>query len=309
MNELSLFSGAGGGLLGTKLLGWRTIGYVENNAYCQAVLKARIADGILDEAPIFGDIKRFIGNGFAATYNGMVDVLTGGFPCQPFSVAGKGLAENDPRNMWPETIACIRIVKPRFALLENVPGLLQKPYFRRILREIAESGYDLRWGVLGASDVGANHRRKRLWILAYAKGEQGGRIFEQGFQPHIRTGCSNVADTKHAGLSKRRRIGDVGETGEGLRGISCNDGAGRPVKENEALANSSFERLENVGQKIGGKTPGSENGVLRDSGHWWAIEPNVGRVAYGMASRVDRLKAIGNGQVPAVVKRIWELMA
>ena len=89
MNELSLFSGAGGGLLGTMLLGFRPIGYVEWDDYCQRVLAARIRDGFLSDAPIFGDIKTFISDGYAASYTGLVDVITAGFPCQPFSVAGK----------------------------------------------------------------------------------------------------------------------------------------------------------------------------------------------------------------------------
>jgi DNA (cytosine-5)-methyltransferase 1 len=89
MNELSLFTGAGGGLLGSKLLGWRTIGYVEKEPYCQKVIVQRIADGLLDAAPVYGDIRRFINDGYAANYQGMVDVVSAGFPCQPFSVAGK----------------------------------------------------------------------------------------------------------------------------------------------------------------------------------------------------------------------------
>src|SRR3990167_5510556 len=106
MNELSLFTGAGGGVLGSKLLGHRLVGYVEYEPYCQEILKQRIADGILDAAPIFGDIRKFISEGYAESYQG-VDLVSAGFPCQPFSVAGKGLGEKDPRNMWPATLRCI----------------------------------------------------------------------------------------------------------------------------------------------------------------------------------------------------------
>ena len=308
MNELSLFTGAGGGLLGTKLLGFRAIGYVENNPYCQKVLKARIADGILDEAPIFGDIRKFINDGFATMFNGMAHVVTAGFPCQPFSVAGKGLAENDPRNMWPETIEVIRKIRPQHALLENVPGLISKPYFRTILRQIAESGYDCQWGVLGADDIGACQHRKRLFLLladarlpepsrrneveegcegetlheltscrsnvANPKGQQDRRVQSSRLQPHISTGCANVADTN----------------GQGLQGM--------PQAEFKVLS---------------GKTKAPErresSRAMSKKRIWWAIEPNVGRVAHGVAHRVDRLKAIGNGEVPAVVKTIWRLMA
>ena len=172
MRELSLFTGAGGGLLGTKLLGWHTVGYVEFDDYCQKVLAQRIQDGFLDEAPIFGDIDHFIESGASKKYAGFVDVVTAGFPCQPFSVAGKQRGQDDERNKWPQTIQCIRDVRPRYALLENVPGLLNSGYFGEILTSLAEAGFDARWCVLGADDVGAPHRRKRLWILADSEGER-----------------------------------------------------------------------------------------------------------------------------------------
>lgn len=171
MRELSLFSGAGGGLLGSKLLGWTSVGYIEYEPYCQKVLRQRIADGILDAAPIFGDIRKFISEGYADAYQGMVDVVTGGFPCQPFSLAGKGFGEFDPRNMWPQTIEVIRRVRPKFAFLENVPGLLTHRYIERIFGDLAESGFDCRWDIIGASDVGADHERERIWIFAYPAAE------------------------------------------------------------------------------------------------------------------------------------------
>jgi len=172
MFELSLFSGAGGGLLGTKMLGWRCIGYVEKEPFCQQVIAARIADGLLDPAPIFGDIRQFIDGGYAASYSGLVDVVTAGFPCQPFSVAGRGRADRDERNLWPETFRVLRIVRPRFALLENVPGLLSRrhQYFEKILADLAASGFDAGWKIVSASEVGAPHKRDRLWIMAHAAG-------------------------------------------------------------------------------------------------------------------------------------------
>ncbi len=171
MRELSLFTGGGGGLLGTKLLGWESIGYVEWNEHCQKTIAQRIKDGFLPWAPIFCDIRSFIGEGYSESYSGMVDVITAGFPCQPFSLFGKGKAENDSRNMWPETISVIRTVKPKFCLLENVPGLLTHEYIRTIFRELAESGYNCRWRCLSAAELGANHKRDRLWIVAYSTRE------------------------------------------------------------------------------------------------------------------------------------------
>jgi DNA (cytosine-5)-methyltransferase 1 len=172
LNELSLFTGAGGGLLGTHLLGWRPVGYVEWNDYCQRVIAARIRDGILPAAPIFTDVREFAQSSAADQYRGIADVVTAGFPCQPFSLGGKQLGEADERNMWPATADVIRRVRPRFVLLENVTGLIVSGYIGTVLGDLAAMGLDARWGVLGGHHVGAAQRRERVWILAYAKGER-----------------------------------------------------------------------------------------------------------------------------------------
>lgn len=167
MRELSLFTGAGGGVLGTKLLGWQAVGYVEQDRYCQKVLRQRIDDGIFEDAPIFSDIDTFISEGFAQQYQGMVDVISAGFPCQGYSVNGKQGGEHDERNKWPATRDCIRIILPEFVFLENVPNLLVFEYYGQILRELAQIGYDVRWRVLSGAEVGAPHLRDRWWAVAY----------------------------------------------------------------------------------------------------------------------------------------------
>ena len=173
MKHISLFSGAGLGEWAVHyLLGWETVGYVEWNKYCQRVLKARIDDGSFCNAPIFGDIRVFVSDGYAAAYQGMVDVVSAGFPCQPFSAAGPMLRTDDLRNMWPATAECLRIIRPSYALLENVPTLLNSGYFPTILGDLAEMGMDAIWGVFSACALGAPHTRERLFILAYAVGER-----------------------------------------------------------------------------------------------------------------------------------------
>lgn len=167
MNELSLFTGAGGGLLGTHLLGWSPVGYVEWNEYCQRVIAARIADGYLPAAPIFTDVREFVQSGAAEQYRGIADVVTAGFPCQPFSVAGKQRAADDERNMWPATLEVIRRVHPRSVLLENVPGLVSCGYLGTVLCDLAALGYVGKWGVLSACAEGAPHTRERLFIVAH----------------------------------------------------------------------------------------------------------------------------------------------
>lgn len=251
MRELSLFSGAGGGLLGTKLLGWKHIGYVEFNDYCQRVIRQRILDGILDNAPIFGDVRTFISEGYAASYTGMVDVITAGFPCQPFSNSGKRLGVNDERNMWPETIECIRIIRPCYAFLENVSDLLSNRYFDVVLGDLAAAGYDARWCVLSACTVGAPHTRKRLFILANANSER--------------------CDWR----GKRQR----GQT--------------------------------SIGQTKAKKRPHNSAQVPKSlcPTIWDTTETDILGMADGLGAKVDRIRAIGNGQVPAVVRAAWHLLA
>ena len=168
MKELSLFTGCGGGVYASLLLGHQLVGYVEYNEYCQKIIKQRIADGIFHDAPIFGDIREFDGEPF----RGSVDLVSGGVPCQPFSIAGRKKGANDERNMWPETIRVIKQVKPKEAFLENVPGLLHSGYFGTILNDLSQAGYDCKWITLSAGECGAPHKRERLWILAHARCEQ-----------------------------------------------------------------------------------------------------------------------------------------
>jgi DNA (cytosine-5)-methyltransferase 1 len=163
VNELSLFTGAGGGIWGSKLLGWETVGYVESDEYCQRVIRQRIREGFFSDAPIFNDVRAFDG----LPYRGRVDIVSAGFPCQPFSIAGKRLGEKDDRNMWPETIRVIREVRPRVCLLENVPTLFRDRYFGTILTDLETSGYErISCRIISAAEFGAPHIRKRLWVLA-----------------------------------------------------------------------------------------------------------------------------------------------
>lgn len=251
MNELSLFSGAGGGLLASKyLLGWNTIGYVEYEKYPQQIIKQRIIDGLLDAAPIFGDIRAFINEGYAESYKGMVDVITAGFPCQPFSTSGKELGKEDNRNMWPETINCIRIIRPKYALLENVANILSHKYIRKIFGDVAESGYDARWRLLSAGEVGAPHNRSRLWIF--------------------------LSDSNYDTGSPSKRI-------EHERPPVLVRGGKNKLETWTTLARAYSERFGEV-------------------------ESRMDRMSHGVAHRLDRYKAIGNGQFPYSMAAAWETL-
>lgn len=168
MNELSLFTGIGGGVYASKLLGWRTVGYVEKDEYCQRVIRARQNEGVFDYAPIFSDIRAFNAE-YARRYRGVVDVITAGFPCQPHSWAGRMRGAEDDRNLLPELIESIRIVGPRYCFLENVRGLVSSGFLGTVIGQLTDCGYDARWRVLSAAEVGAPHKRDRIWIVAHAR--------------------------------------------------------------------------------------------------------------------------------------------
>jgi DNA (cytosine-5)-methyltransferase 1 len=186
MNYLSLYAGIAGGDLGFKLAGHKCIGYVEWESFPQQILAQRQKDGFLDKAPIFSDVRAFIDSGCAELYRGITDIISAGVPCQAWSGAGKRRGTKDDRNLWPVTLECARIIKPSFIWFENVVGFIgcadsgsegqdmdEHPtvnvrYFGTILSQLSEMGYNARWCVLGADDVGAYHRRKRVWILAHS---------------------------------------------------------------------------------------------------------------------------------------------
>jgi DNA (cytosine-5)-methyltransferase 1 len=162
LNELELFAGAGGGILGSQLLGHRTICAVEYDAYARSVLLARQADRTFPAFPVWDDVRTFDGK----PWGGIVDVVSGGFPCQDISVAGKGAGLDGERSgLWGEMARVVGEIRPLFVFVENSPALVTRG-LHRVLGDLASLGYDSRWIVMGAGHIGANHERERLWILA-----------------------------------------------------------------------------------------------------------------------------------------------
>ena len=165
MNELHLFSGAGGGILGGIISGHTTVCAVEIEDYPRKVLLQRQRDGLIPKFPIWDDITTFDGR----PWKGRVDIVAGGFPCQDISAAGKGAGIDGERSgLWGEMARVVSEVRPKFVFVENSPMLTSRG-LHRVLGDLSCLGYDARWCVLGADDAGARHRRKRIWILAYAK--------------------------------------------------------------------------------------------------------------------------------------------
>jgi DNA (cytosine-5)-methyltransferase 1 len=287
VHELALFAGAGGGILGGKLLGWRTVCAVEWEPYPASVLAARQNDKILPSFPIWDDVQTFDGK----PWRGIVDVVSGGFPCQDISVAGKGDGLDGERSgMWREMARIISEVRPRYAFVENSPMLVTRG-LERVLADLTKMGYDSRWGVISAADIGANHRRERIWIVGkmgdsnndgQATAKIGNSIVEGSYGSQTRT--QQTCESQGSGKQSTQMA------------YTCNEGLQR--YRNERINDESIEQK--------GFT---RSGFIGGCRNWWETEPNVGRVADGVDARVDRLKAIGNGQVPLCAATAWRILS
>jgi DNA (cytosine-5)-methyltransferase 1 len=307
MRELHLFAGAGGGILGGMLLGHTTVCAVELEPYCREVLLQRQRDGILPKFPIWDDVCTFDGN----PWRGKVDVVCGGFPCTDISCAGKGAGiKGKESGLWSEMARIIGEIRPKYAFVENSPMLTLRG-LDRVLGDLSEMGYDARWGVVGAYHVGAPHRRERIWILAR-------RDKFLSYSQHNWTGWG-----KQQQESVEEKTGDDVANSEKL---FCNGGDdnSRFSLEQESLSklgnNCRTEYVANTKcfrphpkeneQILGGTGSGQlcSKQPRNHRGNWWEVEPNMGRMADGVADRVDRLKAIGNGQVPAVAATAWRIL-
>lgn len=325
MNKLSLFSGIGGDDIASEMAGIQTICFVEIDLFCQKVLRKHWPN-----IPIIGDVKdvtkekvmayaevrgiqaRAIIPSQTSTIGGLdiercghhgagVDIISGGFPCQPHSVAGRRKGSSDERNLWPEFRRCIEEIRPRWVVAENVPGLLSSDdghFFGSILSDLASLGYACGWATYGAVDVGALHRRDRIFIVAYASNdgfnkydkdsipqrqlsplsEQSGRRRASGTQ-----GCrQDVADTAEQGLQESRLAGEWEQGTEGE------------------------ERLDNRPSLAGSGPTESRLGRMVDGLSYWMDEPDIPRVAVKIPDRVNRLKALGNAVVPQQVYLIYK---
>ena len=239
MNELHLFAGAGGGILGGMLLGHTCVCAVEIEEYPRKVLLQRQRDSILPHFPIWDDIQTFDGK----PWKGRVDVVAGGWPCQDISIAkadGAGIG-GKRSGLWTEMARIIREVEPRYVILENSPAITFRG-LGTVLGDLAEMGMDARWGVLGAEHAGGNHARRRFWCVAYPMRKRlQGRDRQASFQ-------------------------------------------------NRQIERRSIPALE-------------QNSLWPD-----VSDPRPYRSDDGMANRVERTKALGNGQVPQVAALAWKIL-
>ena len=309
---LDLFSGIGGFSLGLESTGYfETIAFVEKDKFCQQVLKKNFKD-----IPIESEVRDVKGDRYAA------DIVCGGFPCQPFSVAGKRKGTDDDRYLWDETIRIVRECKPRWFIGENVEGIIniqEGMVLRQVCDDLEKEGFEVQCVVIPASGIGAWHQRKRVWILAYSKHNGSHRskrneTIESSNQSKewlfIRDNqdVSNTIGKLSDGCSSTTRV----STTE-LERLDSNE------KENRNEVRSKAERcseqtISNTNEQrtqvqIKGKHTSIEMSGSSSKETWWQTQSSLCRVPDGVSyeldkDRTNRIKALGNSIVPLIARQL-----
>jgi len=291
---LDLFAGIGGFSLAAHWMGWKTVAFVEWDKYCQKVLKKNFPN-----VPVYGDIKEFDGS----EHKGQVDIITGGFPCQPFSTAGKRKGRKDERYLWPEMLRIIRETKPTWVVGENVPGITSMDngkVLEQIYLDLESEGYAVQPFIIPALAVGTWHRRNRIWIIAYLSIENDGRYSRkqkegQEQQPGICIKQSTITDTSSQQNKRQYKEGFFNFITRGDK-TNC-------YPEFKGLERKDW--LESA--------EGFESGYRRTEWekHWIETATRICRVNDGIPRRMDRtnrLKSLGNAVIPQLVYEIFRII-
>lgn len=309
MRVLDLFAGIGGFTLGLERAGFETVAFCEIEPYAQKVL-AKNWPGV----PIYDDVRTITADRLLADGIG-VDVITGGFPCQDISVAGKQAGiEGERSGLWTECARLIRELQPRYAIFENVTNLLTGDggdWFKRVLWDISEVGYDAEWHCIPASAIGAHHHRDRVWIVAYSSSAGSEARSSNGLGDDDRS-CGNARQL--AGASEQESVLAYPRHNESRRESkrSCNqlinsaETGERPeardgfADSGEVLADTDSAQRQRRSLSVGIQSQHAN--IVGASG--WSAEPDVGRVANGVPARSHRLKCLGNAVVPPIPELI-----
>ena len=309
MRVLDLFSGIGGFSLGLESVGMETVAFCEQDKFCQKVLKKHWPD-----VPIHEDITKLDGRAYRDT----TQLICGGFPCQPYSVAGKQRGSEDDRALWPQMFRVIREVQPTWVIGENVPGLLSNMELDNVLSDLEAEGYSCQTFVIPACAVDAQHRRDRVWVVAHADSdsEPDGSINEEQRAREL------VADS--SGQSRwsgrvYRESGDEGWGASKARGEGVQPKDGEAQSDNTATCSKDVADVECERQQRSRESLNTLNSKTQrkrqateplDGGEpaIWEPEPGMGRVAHGVPDRTHRLKSLGNAVVPQVVAEIGRII-
>jgi len=326
LKHLDLFSGIGGFSLGLEATGYfDTVAFCDYDPYCQKVLRKH-----WPWVTIYDDVKELNSERLQANGHNKIDIITGGYPCQPFSIAGRQKGEQDPRHVWPEMFRLVKQLRPTWVIGENVSGHI-KLGLDTVLENLESEGYSARAFSISASSIGAVHQRERVWILAHSGCTQHeGSFFgsqdedetrketTNKFERSSETSYFDVADTEGIVSNGRehrqhteerdtkRQTGGEGshvantesqgarENNQGLWSRTKRTSGGQTTDD----ANTDSEGLEGRWSQCELRE-GQEEGKIGWS-QWWESEPSVGRVAHGVPKRVDRLKSLGNSLVPMI---------
>jgi len=344
LNHISLCTGYGGIDLGlSRVLGdrVRTVAYSEIEAFACANLVAKMEAGLLDPAPIWTDLKTFPWEKF----RGLVDILSGGYPCQPFSAAGKRAGKDDPRHLWPWIADGIAILRPRFCFFENVEGHVTLG-LRDVIEDLGRMGYRTTWSIFSAAEVGAPHQRKRVFILADRDGSRGwedllptelrpawpkqspGSAWPGGGATEGREVSGGLADSDSDGVPRSgHKLGGAGESGQRRANSSAHCHAiawpsrpGEPqhgwepprVVDHATMPRQQAQWNEPVAKRRAESV--GESGQRQ-------VKPPLGRDSHGTPNRLDdaelyvtcdnrtdELRLLGNGVVPATAERAFRVL-
>lgn len=291
LTHLSLFSGIGGLDLAAETAGFKTVGQCEWADYPTKVLEKHWPD-----VPRWRDIRTLTKESFyEKTGLRTADIVSGGFPCQPFSVAGKRRGSEDDRYLWPEMLRVISELRPAWVVGENVAGIVNMA-LDQVYADLENEGYSVQAFIIPACSVDAPHRRDRCAIIGCRALERkhngrGRRTYSLENSDCVRFGEPEVL-SQQQGRAKFERDGeDVADSDNGSWSV-------RWDRELPAVEEAGTSRADH-----GGRTPEYV------TGEWWPAEPNVGRVAYGVPSRVDRLKCLGNAVVPQQFYPVFQAIA
>ena len=309
LKHLDLFSGIGGFSLGLETAGLvETVAFCDFDEYCQQVLKKNFPG-----VPVYNDVKELNHERLKADGIDTIDIITGGYPCQPFSVAGRKKGEQDSRHVWPEMFRLIQELRPTWVIGENVGGHI-KLGLDTVLENLESEGYSARTFSISASSIGANHKRERVWIMAHSDEMQRQFLCRQESEQTQKT-FEGIGERSGAPISMAdsERLGREEGTQESkeFEGKESSDQSdNRSERRTESRAGEDVADTEGSDRneyEIDGEHGETETQeILRDGSSvsgvstWWSVEPDVGRVAHGVPNRVDRLKCLGNSVVPQI---------
>lgn len=288
MNEqgthIDLFSGIGGFAIAARWTGFRTVAFCECEPYAQRVLRKHWPD-----VPIHADVRTFPGERYAGA-----TLLTGGFPCQPFSLAGKRAGSGDDRFLWPAMVAVVEAVRPAWIIGENVPGIVSME-LDRCAADLEAQGYAVWPVIVPACAVGAFHRRDRVWIVAHR--EKPGMEGPNATRPARADGRASEWGCD---------VADTAQREDDRRNGRCLEETPRQGASVHAAVDAGRQDVPDTGRGRGQGPWRVERG--EPDAAWWEPEPNVGRVATGIPARVDRLRGLGNAIVPQVAAELMRMI-